>query len=164
MWLLRSLVIALLFIQALWMLSAAGLPIAMLLEGDVVGPALEGLAKNATAIVQATTALEVGLSLAALTFFVIALVRLIRRTQGFVAWLLGFLCLVALRSLAGIARDIGGMPGGELFAKMAANLQDPSVLTDNLIILGVQLAIGVAVLVVDIHDRRYWAAERAMAV
>ncbi|MFZ4120179.1 MAG: hypothetical protein ACOYKM_00820 [Caulobacterales bacterium] len=164
MWLLRILVIAVLFVQVLWMLSAAGLPIALLLEGDVVGPALEGLARNATAIVRATSTLEVVLSLAALFFFVIALVRLVRRTQAFMAWLLGFLCLLALRSVAGIATDIGGKPPAELFNQMLANLQEPTLLTANLIILGAQLLIGIAIIMIDVSDKRHWTAHAAQAV
>jgi hypothetical protein len=164
MWLLRSVVIVLLLVQSLWMLSAAGLPIALLLEGDVVGPSLESLASNATDLVGATSGLEVGLSIAAMLFFVVALVRLVRRTQGFLAWLLGFVCLCALRSVAGIATDLGAEAPGALFARAVGNLTSPELLVPNAIILGTNLVVGLAIVAIDLSDKRYWSAEAAAAL
>jgi len=158
MWLLRALVIVIVFVQCLWMVTAAGLPMAFLLDADAIRPAMDALSKSATGIVVATTAWEIGLSLAVLFFFVLALVRLIRRTKAFAVWFLGFVCLLALRSLQGIAADMQGASLPDLADRALANLIAPDVLYFNAGVLAFNLLIGVAILFVDGADARHWAA------
>jgi hypothetical protein len=164
MWLLRAVVIIVLFIQCLWMLTAAGLPIALLFESETVRPALESLSGIASEVVNATTAWEVGLALAVLFFFILALVRLVRRTRAFVAWLFGFVCLLGLRALQGIAPDLGQEPLPELANRAAANFLNPDLVYFNGVVLALSLVIGVAILFIDLSDDRHWNAYESEAV
>ncbi len=164
MWLLRALVIIVLFIQCLWMLTAAGLPIALIFEADAVRPALASLSGIASEIVVATTGWEIGLSLAVLFFSILALARLIRRTRAFFAWFLGFLCLLALRSLQGIAVDVGSAPAGELASRALANMLDPEMVYFNGIVLASSILIGVAIIFIDLSDDRHWVSYESEAV
>lgn len=164
MWLLRALVIIIVFVQCLWMVTAAGLPMAFLLDADAIRPALDALSQTATGVVVATTGLEIGLSLAVLFFFVLALVRLIRRTKAFVAWFLGFACLLGLRSLQGIAADMQGAALADLVNRALANLIAPDFLYFNASVLAFNLLIGIAILFVDSADTRHWAAYEGEAV
>lgn len=158
MWLLRALVIIIVFVQCLWMVTAAGLPMAFLFDADAIRPALGALSQTATGVVVATTGLEIGLSLAVLLFFVLALVRLIRRTKAFVTWFLGFVCLLALRSLQGIAADMQGAALADLANRALANLIAPDFLYFNASVLAFNLLIGIAILFVDSADTRHWSA------
>jgi hypothetical protein len=164
MWLLRAVVIFVLFIQCLWMLTAAGLPIALLFESETVRPALESLSGIASEVVNATTAWEVGLALGVLFFFTLALVRLIRRTRAFFAWLLGFLSLLVLRALQGIAPDLGQQPMAELANRAVANFLNPELVYFNAVVLALSILIGVAIIMIDLSDDRHWMAYESEAV
>jgi hypothetical protein len=164
MWLLRALVIIVLCIQCLWMLTAAGLPIALILEAETVRPALESLSGIASEVVNASTAWEVGLALAVLFFFTLALIRLIRRTRAFVAWFFGFISLLALRALQGIAPDLGREPIADLANRAVENFLNPDLVYFNAVVLGLSILIGVAIIFIDLSDDRHWIAYESEAV
>lgn len=164
MWLLRTLVIIVLFVQCLWMLTAAGLPLALLFDADAVRPALGALSEIAPGVVLAITGWEIALSLAVLFFFILALVRLIRRTRAFIVWFLGFFCLLALRSMQGIAGDMAGTAPAELATKAWQNLSAPEFLYFNAGLLAFNVLIGIAIVFIDLTDQRHWAAFESEAI
>jgi hypothetical protein len=163
MWLLRWLIILVLFLQALWMLSALGVPIALLLERDLMGSQLEAVSRAAPSLVGGATPLEASLSVLALFCFLVAIVRLVRRTQGWFYWLMAFVFL-ALRTLVGVAGGVSALTSPEAPAAILGNLADPDIWIPNAMLLGLNLLIGIAIIAVDVADKRHWATERAQTV
>ncbi|HVY87019.1 MAG TPA: hypothetical protein VG943_17935 [Caulobacterales bacterium] len=106
----------------------------------------------------AATPLETGLWYAAAFFFLVSAIRLIRRTQAFWAWLLAFACYGGRWALAQQAQ-----PGGALGTLQGLNVNDfrPENLAEagpsaQITLLGLILVIGLALLLMDIADRRFW--------
>lgn len=102
------------------------------------------------------TWVETALWAAAGIFLFISGVRLIRRTQGFWAWLLGFACygirwgLTTVKSDDNIIADAAAVRTAEEAIEAAAQAT-----TDTpLIALGALLVVGLLILIVDTADKR----------
>jgi hypothetical protein len=136
-------------------LAAAGLisgyeaPIAQVREAQA--SAAETGAAEATWI-------DVGLLAGAGVFFLISAIRLIRRTQGFWTWLLGFACYGGRWAMAQEGDLLAMVRGVDLNAYL-----QPQVLVTDLTtpeaqvgLLGLVLIVGLLVFIVDAADRAYW--------
>jgi hypothetical protein len=143
MWILRWPIVVLLFV---FVLAACLLPAGAVTASQLAGEQFEamfaGLAENAASATWLEAALWYG---AAFALFVSA-IRLIRRTQAFWAWLIGFGLYGARWGLAR-QEDGGGVP-----ASLDAALADY-----GLLMLAGLLVVGLLVLLIDAGDRAYWA-------
>lgn len=157
---------AVLVLLALVLLSFAGaLAAAGAITGFEVGVAQvqEAQAAAIEAGAGQSSWIEVGLLAGAGLFFLISAVRLMRRTQGFWTWLLGFALY-------------GGRWAWAQQGELAATVQsiDPNtymqpqiVLADlaspeaQIGLLGVVLIVGLFVFIVDAADRAYWDKQGA---
>lgn len=110
--------------------------------------------------------IDVGLLGAAAVFFLISAIRLMRRTQGFWTWLLGFACYGGRWAWAQPQAD-GGVVATIQGVDLNAYLQ-PAALAANTAsteaqvgLLGVVLIVGLIVFIVDAADRAYWDKQGA---
>lgn len=154
--------LALVLLSALGALAAAGIltgfeaPIAQVQEAQAA--AAESGAAEATWI-------DVGLLAGAAIFFLIAAIRLMRRTQGFWMWLLGFACYGGRWAWA--QQDSGGLVATVQSVDVNAYRTPQSVLADlsttegQLAILALVLIVGLIVFIVDASDRSYWDKQGA---
>lgn len=156
--------LAILPLLALVILSALGaLAVAGALTGFDVGVAQVEQAQDAAAQAGAAqhTWIDVGLWAGAALFFLIAAIRLMRRTQGFWVWLLGFACYGGRWAYAQGAGALDHVRNLDL------NIyRDPQAILANLAsteaqvaVLGVILVIGLFTFIVDAADRAYWDRE-----
>jgi hypothetical protein len=107
-----------------------------------------------------STWLDVGLWAFAGIFFLVAAIRLMRRTQAFWTWLLGFACYAGRwawaeqqhRDLVSAIQQVD--PG--IYAQPQVVLSDLSTFEAQLGILGVVVVVGVITFIVDLADRAYW--------
>jgi hypothetical protein len=123
-----------------------------------------------TAEQQATVAqlswIEVGLWAGAGLFFLIAGVRLIRRTQAFWTWLIGFAFYGARWAMAqqneagGLVANVQSIDVNAYTApaELAANTGGTEAQVG---ILGIILIVGLIVFIVDAADRSYWDKQGA---
>lgn len=112
------------------------------------------------------TWIDVGLLAGAAIFFLISAVRLIRRTQGFWTWLLGF-ALYGGRWAWSQQYNEGGVMGTIQGVDINAYTQ-PQVLVADLAspaaqvgILAIIVIVGLFVFIVDAADRAYWDKQGA---
>jgi|GEM_PF-1809920 len=111
------------------------------------------------------TWIDVGLLAGAAIFFLIASIRLMRRTQGFWTWLLGFACYGGRWAWA--QQESGGLVSTVQSVDINAYRQPQSLLTDlsttegQLAILALVLIVGLIVFIVDASDRAYWDKQGA---
>ncbi len=164
---------AILVLLALVLLSFAGALAAAGVLADFQAPAVgvsqvDGQVAEAQAAAAQTGAadaswLDVGLLAGAGLFFLIAAIRLMRRTQGFWTWLIGF---------AFYGGRWAWSQQGELVATVqsinpSAYMQPQVVLADlatpeaQIGLLGVILIVGLFVFIVDAADRAYWDKQGA---
>lgn len=112
------------------------------------------------------TWLDVGLFSAAAIFFLIAAVRLIRRTQAFFMWLLGFACFagrwiwVQQQSGADLLATVQGVDLNA-YTQPAALAENTGSTEAQLGIMAIVLIVGVLALIVDAADRAYWDKQGA---
>ncbi len=107
--------------------------------------------------------IDVGLLAGAALFFLIAAVRLMRRTQGFWTWLLGF-ALYGGRWAYGQQGDLmETVRGININAYLAPQelLNDLGSPTFQVGVLGVILFVGLLIFVIDAADRSYWDKQGA---
>ncbi|MBI1186368.1 MAG: hypothetical protein GC206_03420 [Alphaproteobacteria bacterium] len=103
------------------------------------------------------TWLETALWAASGIFLFIAAVRLIRRTQGFWAWLLGFACygvrwgLTTVKSDDNIIADAASVRSAEQALETAVE----ATANYPLLALAVLLVVGLLILIVDTADKRW---------
>jgi len=154
--------LALVLLSALGALAAAGFltgfeaPIAQVQE--VQAAAAESGAAQATWI-------DVGLLAGAAIFFLISAIRLMRRTQAFWMWLLGFACYGGRWAWA--QQDSGGLVATVQSVDVNAYRTPQSVLADlsttegQLAILALVMIVGLIVFIVDASDRSYWDKQGA---
>ncbi len=115
---------------------------------------------SATGAVDATW-LDVGLLAGAAVFFLIAAIRLIRRTQGFWTWLLGFACFGgrwAYSQGASVLDEIKAIDINVYRAPQAL-LSDMGSFESQVALLALTLLVGIFVFIVDAADRAYWDRE-----
>ncbi len=164
---------AILVLLALVLLSAAG---ALGAAGLITGfdaPAV-GVEQVDTQVAAAQTAaadtgaanaswIDVGLLAGAALFFLISAVRLMRRTQGFWTWLLGFALYGgrwAYQQRDGLAATIQGIDPN-VYRTPQVVLQDLGSPAAQVGLLGVVLIVGLLVFIVDAADRSHWDKQGA---
>jgi hypothetical protein len=167
---------AILVMLALVLFCIAGALAAAGLITDIQAPA-SGVSQVDTQVAQAQSAAEetgaadatwidVGLLAAAAIFFLISAVRLIRRTQGFWVWLLGF-ALYGGRWAWSQQYNEGGVMGTiqgvdiNAFREPQALLADLGSPAAQVGILAIVLIVGLFVFIVDAADRAYWDKQGA---
>lgn len=101
--------------------------------------------------------LEAGLWFAAGLFFLISAVRLMRRTQGFWMWLLGFACYggrwaVTQQNEGGLIATVQSITPESI----APENLTPEAAPVQLGLLAFHLVVGLIILVIDAADRAYW--------
>lgn len=112
------------------------------------------------------TWIDVGLLAAAAIFFLISAVRLMRRTQGFWTWLLGF-ALYGGRWAWSQQYNEGGALATLRGVDINAYSQPQALLTDlgspaaQVGILAIVLVVGLFILIVDGADRAHWDKQGA---
>jgi hypothetical protein len=106
----------------------------------------------------ASTWLEVGLWYAAGLFFLVAAIRLLRRTQGFWLWLLGFACFGARWAVPQQGDPLATFKTLDVnaYVKPEALVAAPTSPETQLAFLAIVLIIGLAILIVDAADRAHW--------
>ena len=96
-------------------------------------------------------------------FFLISAIRLMRRTQAWFMWLLGFACLVGRWVLGqgGYEQAIATVQGLDVgaYLKPAELLGDVTAPEVQVGRFGVVVLLGLIVLIVDIADRSHWKRE-----
>jgi len=129
----------------------AGLPVDLAL----VDPSLPGFAEQGSW-------LDAGLWYGAALFFLISSIRLMRRTQGFWTWLLGFACYGARWALAqaDVAASLQQLDF-ERYAQPHALAQAGDTPEAQVAILAVILLVGLMILIIDAADRSYWNKQGA---
>lgn len=123
-----------------------------------------------TAEQQATVAqlswIEVGLWAGAGLFFLISAVRLIRRTQGFWVWLIGFAFYGARWAMAQ-QNEGGGLVANVQSIDINAYTAPAELAADTggteaqVGILAIILVVGLLIFIVDAVDRNYWDKQGA---
>lgn len=145
------LLLLILVIASLFPAAATTLVQTDLVDMTAISAELEVLAEN-------TTWLEAGLWYGAAALFLVAAIRLIRRTQAFWAWLLGFACYGARWALTQ-RNEEGGVLGTvqslsvESFKPENLSAEAPAL---QISLLGIVLLIGLLILLIDVIDRRFW--------
>lgn len=110
--------------------------------------------------------IDVGLLGAAAVFFLISAIRLMRRTQGFWTWLLGFACYGGRWAWAqqqadgGVLATIQGVDFNA-YMQPAALAADTASAETQVGLLAVVLIVGLIVFIVDAADRAYWDKQGA---
>lgn len=107
------------------------------------------------------TWIDVGLLGAAALFFLISAIRLIRRTQGFWTWLLGFACFGgrwAYQQGQGVVDQLMAIDIN-IYRNPQALITDMSSFEAQVAVLAVILVVGLFVVIVDGADRAYWDRE-----
>lgn len=166
---------AILVMLALVLFCIAGALAAAGVITDFQAPA-SGLSQVDNEVAQAQSAaaanaanagwIDVGLFAAAAIFFLIASVRLIRRTQGFWTWLLGF-ALYGGRWAWSQQYNEGGVMGTiqgvdfSVFSQPQALVSDLGSPAAQVGILAIILIAGLFVFIVDAADRAYWDKQGA---
>ena len=156
---------AILALLALVLLCAVGALAAGAVLGNlpIVLPTIQGDAAEQGAGQQ--TWIDVGLLAAAAVFFLIAAIRLMRRTQGFWTWLLGFACFGGRWALA--QQDNGGLVGTVQHINPNAYMQPQTLIATpdapeaQVALLGAILLVGLIILIVDAADRAHWDSQGA---
>jgi len=120
-------------------------------------------AEAAAAGAGAATWLDVGLWSAAAIFFLIAAIRLIRRTQGFWVWLLGFAAYAGRWAYAQGQTVVEQLQALDVntYRDPQALLARPDLFEAQVAILAIILIVGVFVAIVDGADRAYWDKQGA---
>jgi hypothetical protein len=111
------------------------------------------------------TWVDVGLWTGAGLFFLISAIRLMRRTQGFWTWLLGFACYGgrwawAQQSDGGLAETIRGIDVNA-YRQPQAMVADLSTAEAQLGVLAIVLIVGLLILIIDAADRAHWDKQGA---
>jgi hypothetical protein len=118
------------------------------------------LSQDQLEVVGRSSWLEAGLWYGAALMFLISAIRLIRRTQGFWTWLLGFACYggrwaVAQQNDGGLAETVRGVDP-KAYLQPEALAASPETATAQIGVLGIILIVGLVILIVDGGDRAYW--------
>jgi hypothetical protein len=154
--------LALVLLSAIGALAATGFLTGFSAPVSQVQDVQDAAARSGAA--QATW-LDVGLWAAAAIFFLISAVRLMRRTQGFWTWLVGFACYGGRWAWA--QQESGGLVSTVQNVNISAYSQPQTLLTDlsttegQLAILALVLVVGLIVFIVDAADRSYWDKQGA---
>lgn len=110
------------------------------------------------------TWIDVGLWAGAAIFFLISAIRLIRRTQGFWTWLLGFALYGGRWAYSQSSDDLLARLQAidiNLYLQPQSLLADPTSTEAQVAILGIVFVVGLLILIVDGADRAYWDKHEA---
>lgn len=123
------------------------------------------LSQDQIAVVSASSWIEAGLWYGAGLFFLISAVRLIRRTQGFWVWLLGFACYggrwgYAQQKEGDLVATVQGVDP-KAYLQPEALAADTTSTEAQLAILAIVLVTGLIIWIVDAADRAYWDKQGA---
>jgi hypothetical protein len=147
---LLGLVAASVFPAAVGTIEAYNLPVDL--------SAIAGPTDSLRELAASTTMPERILWYAAAVFFLISAIRLIRRTQGFWMWLLGFACLGGRWALAQQHQE-----GGLVATVQSVDVQSfaPEGLAEGgasaqITVLIALLVLGLLIFIIDHADRAYW--------
>lgn len=118
------------------------------------------LSQEQISAIGTATWIEAGLWYGAGLFFLISAIRLIRRTQGFWVWLLGFACYGgrwawAQQQQGDLVATVQGVDPNA-YLKPETLAADTASTEAQLAILGIILIVGLIVFIVDAADRAYW--------
>jgi hypothetical protein len=107
--------------------------------------------------------IDVGLLAGAGIFFLISAVRLMRRTQGFWTWLIGFALYGgrwAMAQQGDLIQTVRGIdPNAYLQPQVLVG--DPAAVEAQVGLLGVILVVGLLVFIIDAADRAHWDRQGA---
>jgi hypothetical protein len=108
---------------------------------------------------------ETGLRYGAGVFFLIAAVRLIRRTQGFWTWLLGFACYGGRwawqqQSQGDIVNSVRNI-NPQIYLHPQDMLGSLDSTESQVALLAVILIVGLIILIIDAADRAHWDRQGA---
>ncbi|MBL8536603.1 MAG: hypothetical protein JNM59_04300 [Hyphomonadaceae bacterium] len=152
---------AVLVLLALVLVSlGAALSAGLVLSGAPIDLSV-ALTEEQIAQIRGVNWIEVGLWSGAGVFFLIAAVRLIRRTQGFWVWLLGFACYggrwgyAQSRGEGDLVATVQGVDV-DVYREPAALANAPDSTEAQLALLAVILIVGLVIAIVDHFDREYW--------
>jgi hypothetical protein len=164
---------AVLVLFGLMLLSFAG---ALGAAGEITGFSVPALgmeqvdrevtnAQSAAADSGAATAtwIDVGLLAGAGIFFLIAAVRLVRRTQGFWSWLIGFALYGgrwALEQQGNLVDTVKSIDP-QVYLAPQTILADLATPEARVGLLGIILIVGLLIFVIDAADRAYWDRQGA---
>jgi hypothetical protein len=155
---------AILVLLALVLLSFAGAAAvaAELLNAPIALPQVQAAAAPGAA---QSTWLDVGLWAFAGIFFLVCAIRLMRRTQGFWTWLLGFACYAGRWAYAeqqqhDLVAAIQAV-NPSIYAQPQVVLADLSTFEAQLGILAVIVVVGLLIFIIDLADRAYWDKQGA---
>jgi hypothetical protein len=152
---------AILALFALMLLSFLGAAAAAgaILGFDVGIAQVQDVQREATAAgADQSTWIDVGLWAGAGLLFLVAAVRLIRKTQAFWAWLIGFALYGGRWALAQQGNLVDTVKG----INPQAYLEPQTILSDlatpeaQVGLLGLILVVGLLIFVIDAADRAYW--------
>lgn len=118
------------------------------------------LSEDQIGVIQSLDWIQTGLWWAAGLFFLISAIRLMRRTQGFWVWLLGFACYggrwaFAQQSEGGLLATVQGVDPSTYLkpGELAGAPESPEA---QLGVLGIVLVVGLLIFIIDLADRAYW--------
>jgi hypothetical protein len=105
-----------------------------------------------------STWIDVGLWAGAGLFFLISAVRLVRKTQGFWTWLIGFALYGGRWALAQQGSLVDTMKGinPQAYLTPQTILSDLATPEAQVGLLGLILVVGLLIFVIDAADRAYW--------
>lgn len=116
-------------------------------------------AEAANSGVTDATWIDVGLLAAAALFFLISGIRLLRRTQGFWTWLLGFAAYAGRWAYSeggqGVVERIQAIDLSVVQTPQVL-LNDPARFETQVAVLAIILVVGIITFIVDAADRAYW--------
>jgi hypothetical protein len=118
------------------------------------------LDESQIATVQASNWIEAGLWYGAGLFFLISAIRLVRRTQAFWTWLVGFACYggrwaMAQQSDGGLLATVQSVDP-KVYLTPEALVGAPESSEAQIGVLAVILIVGLITLIVDGADRAHW--------
>jgi hypothetical protein len=155
---------AILALLALVLLSLAAAFAATVVLGRLPIDLSPALPPEDIAVLRQVSWLQTGLLYSAGLLFLVSAIRLMRRTQGFWTWLLGFACFGGRWALAQQTNDL-------LSTVQHLNIsvyQQPQTLLANtdspeaqVGLLGVIVIVGLIILIVDAADRAHWDRQSA---
>jgi hypothetical protein len=107
--------------------------------------------------------LDVALLGGAGVFFLISAIRLIRRTQGFWTWLLGFACYGGRWAFAheGELLQLANAIDPHRYLQPQAIVADTASPEAQVGLLAIMLIVGLITMIVDAVDRAYWDRQDA---
>ncbi|MBI3439704.1 MAG: hypothetical protein HY054_13845 [Proteobacteria bacterium] len=156
---------AILVLLALVILSFAAAFVATVALGHLPIDLSKVLGPSDIETLRSTNWIQAGLLYGAGLFFLISAIRLMRRTQGFWTWLLGFACFGGRWALA--QQENGGLVGTVQHINPNAYLQPQTLIASpgapeaQVALLGAILLVGLLILIVDAADRAHWDRQGA---